>query len=73
MRPDGRALDELRPVELRTGYLAHAEGSCLATCGDTRVLCAASVETRVPPFLAGTGQGWVTAEYALLPRSTWRP
>ncbi len=70
MRPDGRAPDELRPVELRTSYLAHAEGSCLAVCGDTRVLCAASVETRVPSFLVGTGQGWVTAEYALLPRST---
>ncbi|MFO7638352.1 MAG: ribonuclease PH [bacterium] len=70
MRADGRRPDELRPVRLETGWLDHAEGSCLASCGGTRVLCAASVEGRVPPFLAGTGRGWVTAEYALLPRST---
>lgn len=70
MRPDGRANDELRPVKLELSYLDHAEGSCLATAGKTRVLCAASVETRVPPFLVGSGSGWITAEYALLPRST---
>ncbi len=70
MRPDGRANDELRPVKLELGFLDHAEGSCLASAGKTRVLCAASVESRVPPFLVGTGHGWVTAEYAMLPRST---
>lgn len=70
MRCDGRAPAELRPVRLETGYLDHAEGSCLVSFGATRVLCAASVEGRVPPFLAGTGRGWVTAEYSLLPRST---
>jgi ribonuclease PH len=69
-RADGRRPDELRPVRLELGYLANAEGSCLASAGNTRVLCAASVERRVPPFLAGTGQGWLTAEYGLLPRST---
>ncbi len=60
----------MRPVTLELGCLKYAEGSCLATAGNTRVLCAASVEKRVPPFLAGSGQGWVTAEYGLLPRST---
>jgi ribonuclease PH len=70
LRRDSRAPDELRPVRLETGYLDHAEGSCLVSFGATRVLCAASVENRVPPFLVGTGRGWVTAEYALLPRST---
>jgi len=69
-RFDGRRPDELRPVSLEMGYLEHAEGSCLATAGKTRVLCAASVESRVPPFLVGSGRGWVTAEYGLLPRST---
>jgi ribonuclease PH len=69
-RVDGRRYDQLRPVRLEMGYLDHAEGSCLATAGGTRVLCAASVERRVPPFLSGSGQGWVTAEYGLLPRST---
>ncbi|MFO7676296.1 MAG: ribonuclease PH [bacterium] len=69
-RRDGRRADEMRPVRFEPGWLEHAEGSCLATCGRTRVLCAASVETRVPPFLAGSGRGWVTAEYAMLPRST---
>ncbi len=69
-RKDGRNPGELRPVSLELGYLAHAEGSCLVSAGDTRVLCAASVEAKVPPFLAGSGQGWITAEYGLLPRST---
>jgi len=60
----------MRPVTLELGCLKYAEGSCMATAGNTRVLCAASVEKRVPPFLVGSGQGWVTAEYGLLPRST---
>ncbi len=68
-RPDGRANDELRPVRLTVDYLRHAEGSVLIEFGDTRVLCVASVEERVPPFLEGRGQGWITAEYAMLPRS----
>src|SRR5579871_1235117 len=70
MRPDGRAADELRPVEIATGYLKTAEGSALITVGHTQVLCAASIETSVPPFLRNTGRGWVTAEYAMLPRAT---
>ena len=69
-RDNGRRPDEMRPVTLELGCLKYAEGSCLAVAGNTRVLCAASVEKRVPPFLAGSGQGWVTAEYGLLPRST---
>jgi ribonuclease PH len=70
MRPDGRNADELRPVEIATGYLKTAEGSALITIGNTQVLCAASVETSVPAFLRNTGQGWVTAEYSMLPRAT---
>ena len=70
MRPDGRRPNELRPVEIATGYLKTAEGSALITVGNTRVLCAASVEDGVPQFLRGTGKGWVTAEYAMLPRAT---
>lgn len=70
MRPDGRQPDELRPVEIATGYLKTAEGSALITVGNTRVLCAASIESSVPPFLRNTGKGWVTAEYAMLPRAT---
>src|SRR5215472_4685177 len=70
MRPDGRSADELRPVEIATGYLKTAEGSALITVGNTQVLCAASVETSVPPFLRNSGKGWVTAEYAMLPRAT---
>jgi ribonuclease PH len=70
MRPDGRKPDELRPVEIATGYLKTAEGSALITIGNTQVLCAASVETSVPPFLRNTGKGWVTAEYSMLPRAT---
>jgi ribonuclease PH len=70
MRPSGRALDAMRPVSLEPGVAKYAEGSCLATFGDTHVLCAATVEERVPPFLRNTGKGWVTAEYGMLPRST---
>ena len=69
-RPDGRAPDALRPVSLEIDVAKHAEGSCLVTMGDTRVLCTASVEDGVPQFLRGQGQGWVTAEYGMLPRST---
>jgi ribonuclease PH len=69
-RADGRAWDELRPVRITRQFLKHAEGSCLIEMGDTRVICAASVEDRVPPFLRDTGKGWVTGEYAMLPRST---
>jgi len=70
MRPSGRAADALRPVSFIPGYARHAEGSCLIRMGNTEVLCAASVEGRVPPFLRGSGQGWVTAEYGMLPRAT---
>jgi ribonuclease PH len=70
MRPSGRRPDEFRPVRIERGYVRHAEGSALIAFGDTRVLCAASVEERVPAFLAGSGRGWVTAEYGMLPRST---
>ena len=69
-RPDGRRPRELRPVEITPHYLRHAEGSALIALGFTRVLCAASVEESVPPFLRGQGRGWVTAEYGMLPRST---
>ena len=69
-RPDGRSADELRPVKIETGVSRHAEGSALIHAGETRVLCTASVEDRVPPFLKGTGTGWVTAEYGMLPRAT---
>jgi ribonuclease PH len=69
-RPDGRRPDELRPVAIETGAARHAEGSALISLGDTRVLCAASVEERVPAFLKGSGSGWVTAEYGMLPRAT---
>jgi ribonuclease PH len=70
LRRDGRKPDEMRKVKIRTRYLKHAEGSSLIEAGNTKVLCAASVENRVPFFLHGRGQGWVTAEYSLLPRST---
>jgi ribonuclease PH len=70
MRPSGRAPDEMRAITLDTGYTRHAEGSVLVSFGDTRVICTASVEDRVPPFLRGKGQGWVTAEYSMLPRAT---
>ena len=70
MRPSGRSHDALRPVRLETGVNKHAEGSCFVLFGDTHVLCTASVEDRVPPFLRNSGRGWVTAEYGMLPRST---
>jgi ribonuclease PH len=70
MRPSGRATDQLRTIEMEVGYAKHAEGSCLIRSGDTHVLCTASIEERVPPFLRNTGKGWVTAEYGMLPRST---
>ena len=70
MRPSGRQADELRPVSITRNYTCHAEGSVLIACGETRVLCTASVESKVPPFLRGSGEGWVTAEYGMLPRST---
>ena len=69
-RPSGRRQDELRPVRIQRGFTRHAEGSVLVEFGDTRVLCTASVEERVPPFLRDSGRGWVTAEYGMLPRST---
>ena len=69
-RPSGRAADALREVRLEPGYAKHAEGSCLVRFGDTNVLCTASIEDRVPPWLKGGGKGWVTAEYGMLPRST---
>ena len=70
MRPSNRARDELRPIRLARGYIRHAEGSALIEVGETRVLCTASVEERVPYFRRGSGGGWVTAEYGMLPRST---
>ncbi|WP_335947974.1 MULTISPECIES: ribonuclease PH [Salipiger] len=70
MRPSGRDLSEMRPVSIETGVTKHAEGSCLIKMGDTHVICTASLEPRVPPFIKGSGLGWVTAEYGMLPRST---
>jgi ribonuclease PH len=70
MRPSGRAPDQMREVSFQRHFTRHAEGSVLTCFGDTRVLVTASVEERVPGFLRGTGQGWVTAEYGMLPRST---
>ena len=70
MRPDGRQLNQMRPVTITRDFLRHAEGSVLIEVGETKVVCAASVEDRVPPFLRDTGQGWVTAEYGMLPRAT---
>ena len=69
-RPSGRRADQLRPVSIERRYTRHAEGSVLVAFGDTRVLCTASVEEKVPPFLRGKGEGWVTAEYGMLPRAT---
>ncbi len=69
VRLDGRGLDKLRKVNITRGYIKYAEGSCLIELGNTRVICTASVEESVPPFLKGTGTGWVTAEYGMLPRS----
>src|SRR6202046_5419646 len=70
MRTDGRKPDQMRPVKVTTDYLLTAEGSALIEVGNTRVLCAASIEETVPGFLGGTGKGWVTAEYSMLPRAT---
>jgi ribonuclease PH len=70
MRPSTRRPDELRPIHFQRGFTQHAEGSVLASFGDTRVLCTASIEERVPGFLRGAGSGWITAEYGMLPRST---
>jgi ribonuclease PH len=70
MRPSSRAPDEMRHVRITRNYTKHAEGSVLVEFGDTRVLCNASVEERIPGFLRGKGKGWVTAEYGMLPRST---
>ena len=69
-RPSGRAADALRPIRLTRNYTKHAEGSVLIECGETRVICTASIEDKVPAFLKGKGQGWLTAEYGMLPRST---
>ena len=70
MRPSGRAPDEMRAITIETGYTKHAEGSCLISFGDTRVLCTASVENNVPPWMRNKGRGWVTGEYSMLPRAT---
>ena len=70
MRPSGRTANQLRPVSFELGFAKHAEGSCLVKFGDTHVLCTASVEERVPPWMRGTGKGWVSAEYGMLPRAT---
>ncbi|MGD9473278.1 MAG: ribonuclease PH [Novosphingobium sp.] len=70
MRPSGRAPDEMRAITIETGFTKHAEGSCLISFGDTRVLCTASIEERLPPWLRGKGEGWVTGEYSMLPRAT---
>ena len=70
MRPSGRAPDEMRAITIETGFTKHAEGSCLISFGDTRVLCTASVENNVPPWMRNKGRGWVTGEYSMLPRAT---
>lgn len=70
MRFDGRANDQLRPVTITRNYIKHAEGSCLIEVGDTKVICTATLEDRVPPFMRGGGKGWITAEYSMLPRAT---
>lgn len=70
IRPSGRSADALRPVQVTRNFTKHAEGSVLIACGDTKVLCTASVEEKVPSFLRGAGKGWVTAEYSMLPRAT---
>ncbi len=70
MRPSGRKIDEMRPVSIDIGVTKHAEGSCMIRMGDTHVLCTATLEERIPPFLRNSGQGWVTAEYGMLPRAT---
>jgi ribonuclease PH len=70
MRPSGRKIDEMRLISIETNVTKHAEGSCLIKCGDTHVLCTATLDERVPPFLKNSGLGWVTAEYGMLPRAT---
>lgn len=70
MRPSGRKLDEMRNVSIETNITMHAEGSCIIKMGDTHIICTATIEDRVPPFIKGSGLGWVTAEYGMLPRST---
>ena len=70
MRQSGRAPDQMRAITMEAGFTRHAEGSCLVSFGDTRVLCTASIETSIPPWLRGKGKGWVTAEYGMLPRAT---
>jgi len=70
MRHSGRAPDQMRLIKMEAGFTRHAEGSCLVSFGDTRVLCTASIETSIPPWLRGKGKGWVTAEYGMLPRAT---
>ncbi|WP_230280902.1 ribonuclease PH [Croceicoccus sp. Ery15] len=70
MRPSGRAADQMRAISIETGFTKHAEGSVLVSFGETKVLCTASVDERVPPFLRGKGEGWVTGEYSMLPRAT---
>ncbi len=70
MRPSGRKIDEMRPISIETGVTKHAEGSCMIKIGETHVLCTATLEEKVPPFMRNSGQGWVTAEYGMLPRAT---
>ncbi|MCK4648803.1 ribonuclease PH, partial [bacterium] len=70
MRTDGRALDRIRKVKIIRNYIKPAEGSCLIEVGETKVICTASIEKKVPPFLRGLGEGWITAEYSMLPRSS---
>lgn len=70
MRVDGRERLQLRPIHIETGYLMHPEGSVLISVGNTKVICTASIEERVPPFMRGEGKGWITAEYSMLPRAT---
>src|SRR5690606_39409825 len=70
MRETGREVNELRPIHIETDFTKHAEGSVLISIGETKVICNASIEDRVPPFLRGQGKGWITAEYAMLPRAT---
>ncbi len=70
MRPSGRKLEDMRPISIEIGVTKHAEGSCLIRCGETQVICTATIEDKPPPFLKGTGLGWVTAEYGMLPRAT---
>ncbi len=70
MRPSGRQINEMRNVTIETNVTMHAEGSCLIKCGNTHVLCTATIDDRVPPFMKNSGLGWVTAEYGMLPRAT---